>query len=459
MRKVDDMNTHELVLKQREYYEDGKTQSAEERVYYLRRLKSTILKYEKEINSALKGDLNKHPFETKMTETGMVIEELNYFIKNTRRFARNKRVKTPVAHFCSKSYIHPEPYGVVLIMSPWNYPFQLAIEPLIGALAAGNCAILKPSAYAKNTSSLVKKIIEEVFLSDYVAVIEGGRAENEELLNEKFDYIFFTGSKAVGKYVMKCASEKLTPVSLELGGKSPVIIDETANIKLAAKRIAWGKCLNAGQTCVAPDYILIDKRVKEQFIDEYIKIINLFYENENYSYFPRIINDKHFQRVRALIDDDKVIMGGAVKAEELFIEPTLMDNVAWDDAIMKEEIFGPILPVLTYDALDQAIKMIVERPRPLALYLFTSDNSVKKRVVSRINFGGGCINDTIIHLATSHMGFGGIGESGMGSYHGKSSFDTFTHYKSIVDKSTYIDVPVRYAPYTKRKKKILDKLM
>jgi aldehyde dehydrogenase (NAD+) len=453
------MVTKEIIDKQREYYLKGNTLSVDKRIAYLKKLRNVIKKYDAEINKALKEDLNKHVFESKMTETGIVLEEINYVLKNIRKWSRDIRVKTPIAQFYSKSFVHPEPYGVVLIMSPWNYPFQLAIEPLIGALAAGNCGVIKPSAYAKETSIMIKKIINDVFPKEYVEVVLGGREENKELLNEKFDYIFFTGSVNVGKYVMECASKNLTPISLELGGKSPVIIDDTANIKLAAKRIAWGKIINAGQTCVAPDYVLINQKVKEDFINEYIHIMGVFFDDKNYKSLPRIINDKHFDRVLSLIDFNKVVFGGDNDKETRFIEPTLMDKVTFDDDIMKEEIFGPILPLIEYKDIEEAINAINKRPCPLALYLFTQDDSVKKKIISRIKFGGGCINDTIIHVATSNMAFGGVGESGMGGYHGKASFDTFTHYKAIVDKATFIDLPLRYPPYTKLKKKVLDKVM
>jgi len=459
LTKGDIMVTKEIVEIHRKYYEAGNTLSVDKRISYLLKLKNAITKYEDEINKALKADLNKHVFESKMTEIGIVFEEINYILRHIKRWSKDKKVRTPIAQFSSKSYIHPEPYGVVLIMSPWNYPFQLAIEPLIGALAAGNCAVIKPSAYAKQTSILIKMIIEDVFPKEYVSVVLGGREENKELLNEKFDYIFFTGSVSVGKYVMECAAKNLTPISLELGGKSPVIVDDTADIKLAAKRIAWGKILNAGQTCIAPDYVLINERVKEEFIKEYIHILEVFFDNGNYKSLPRIINDKHFDRVLSLIDFEKVVFGGDNDEETRFIEPTLMDNVTFEDAVMKEEIFGPILPLISYENLDDAIDTIVKRPNPLALYLFTKDSATKKKVVAKVKFGGGCINDTIVHVATSNMGFGGVGESGMGNYHGKASFDTFTHYKPIVDKHNFIDIPLRYPPYTKAKKKILSKVM
>lgn len=348
--------------------------------------------------------------------------------------------------------------GLVLsIMSPWNYPFLLTIDPLIDALAAGNTVVLKPSAYSPYTSAVIQSMIEECFDTRYVAVITGGRAENTCLLNEHFDYIFFTGSQTVGKEVMRHAAAHLTPVTLELGGKSPCIVEESANIKLAARRIVFGKYLNCGQTCVAPDYIYCDRKIKDQLLAEIKRQIKRQFRsepltNKNYG---KIINEKHFDRITKLIDSSKVVFGGKCDRTTLKIEPTVMDHVTFDDAVMQEEIFGPILPILTYDSLDQAIHKINSMPHPLALYVFTSDKTAARKVTARCGFGGGCINDTIIHLATSEMGFGGFGESGMGSYHGKDGFRTFSHYKSIVDKKTWLDLPMRYQPYRKINEKLI----
>ena len=370
---------------------------------------------------------------------------------------QRRTVWTPLAQFASRSYKKPSPYGVVLIMSPWNYPFLLTLDPLVDAIAAGNAVVLKPSAYSPHTSEIIREIIEECFDEKYVSVVTGGRAENACLLNEHFDYIFFTGSQAVGREVMKKASEHLTPVTLELGGKSPCIIEKSANIKLAAKRVVFGKYLNCGQTCVAPDYIYCDRTVKDKFIKEVNRQIQKQYgkqplQNPNYG---KIINEKHFNRILGLIDPDKVVFGGTVNRNGLQIEPTVMDNVTFGDAVMQEEIFGPLMPVLTYDTIDEAIRNINALPHPLALYIFTEDKEIAQKAVSRCGFGGGCINDTIIHLATSEMGFGGFGESGMGSYHGKDGFDTFSHYKSIVDKKTWLDLPMRYQPYKNLHQKLV----
>lgn len=447
----------QLIEKQRHFFYSGATLPVNYRLDALRKLQKCILDHEPEINAALKSDLGKSPFESYMCETGLVLSELSYMLKHTPTFAKEKTVWTPLSQFHSRSYKQPSPHGVTLIMSPWNYPFMLTLEPLIDALAAGNTAVLKPSAYSPATSAILKQIIEECFPPEYVSVVLGGRAENTGLLKEHFDYIFFTGSPIVGKEVMKHASEHLTPVTLELGGKSPCIVAKSADIKLAARRIVFGKYLNCGQTCVAPDYIYCDPAVKDLLIQELKKqIIKQFgktpLENKNYG---KIVNEKHFQRIVRLIDVKKLVHGGKTNEHTFQIEPTILDNVTWDDPVMQEEIFGPVLPILTYDSIGQAAAKINSMPHPLALYIFTSNKTIAKQVTSRCGFGGGCINDVVIHLATSEMGFSGFGESGMGSYHGKDGFDTFSHYKSIVDKKTWLDLPMRYQPY----KKIYEKLL
>ena len=443
--------------KQRAYFYSGATLDVNHRIQALKKLKTIIKRREQEINAAIKSDLGKSSFESYMCETGLSLSEISYMIKHTRSFSREKTVYTPLAQFHSRSFKKPSPYGVVLVMSPWNYPFLLTIEPLVDAISAGNTVIVKPSAYSPNTSQIIKEIIEECFAEEFVAVVTGGRAENTALLREHFDYVFFTGSQAVGKEVMRNAAEHLTPVTLELGGKSPCIVEKSANLKLAAKRIVFGKFLNCGQTCVAPDYIYCDASIQEKLIEEIKKqIVAQFGENplagENYG---KIINEKHFNRILGLMDDTKLVHGGASDSSLLKIAPSVMNHVTFEDAVMQEEIFGPVLPVLTYDSLDDVIDKINSMPHPLALYLFTSNKALAQKVTSRCGFGGGCINDTIIHLATSEMGFGGFGESGMGSYHGKNGFDTFSHYKSIVDKKTWLDLPMRYQPY----QKLYDKLI
>ena len=429
----------------------------------LKKLYATVKKYEKDITDALTKDLGKSDFEGFMCEAGLTLTEISYMIHHVRKFAKKHIVYTPLAQFASVSYKKAVPYGNTLIMSPWNYPFLLTIEPLANAIAAGNTAIVKPSAYSPATSEIIKTIITECFAPEYVAVVTGGRKENAMLLEQKFDFVFFTGSQAVGKEVLRHTAETLTPAVLELGGKSPCIVDESAKIKLAAKRIVFGKYLNCGQTCVAPDYILCHKNVKEAFVKEVIVQIKKQYgENplgnsagnsggniSKNSDYGKIINEKHFDRLLGLIDKEKTVYGGNFNRETLQIAPTVMDNVTWDDAVMQEEIFGPIMPILTFDNFDEIYPLLAGRAKPLALYLFTKNKQQIREVNDRFSYGGGCINDTIIHLATSEMGFGGVGESGMGSYHGKAGFDAFSHTKSIVDKKTWMDLPMRYQPYNR----------
>ncbi len=447
-----------LLEKQREYYNSGATISVKFRIEQLKKLYAAVKKYENEICEQLTADLGKSGYEGFMCEVGLVLSEISYLIRYTKKFAKRKTVYTPLAQFPSHSFKQPVPYGNTLIMSPWNYPFLLTIEPLADAIAAGNTAIVKPSAYSPATSSIIEKIIAECFSPEYVAVVTGGRAENSALLEQKFDFVFFTGSQAVGKEVLRHTAEYLTPAVLELGGKSPCIVDASANIKLAAKRIVFGKYLNCGQTCVAPDYILCESSVKNEFIAEVIKQIKLQYgenplENKDYG---KIINEKHFNRLCGLIDNNKVVFGGETNPQTCQIAPTVMDSVTAEDAVMGEEIFGPIMPVLTFDSFDEVVKELKNKPKPLALYLFSSDKKHIDRVMTELSYGGGCINDVVIHLATSEMGFGGVGESGMGSYHGKDGFDAFSHYKSIVDKKVWLDLPMRYQPY---KSKLYDKLL
>lgn len=438
-----------LLTDQRKYFQRGATLSVDFRIDMLKRLYGTVKKYEKEIEAALTKDLGKSEFEGFMCEAGLALTEISYLIRHTRRFAREKTVWTPLAQFASRSYQKPTPYGNTLIMSPWNYPFLLTIEPLAAAIAAGNTAIVKPSAYSPATSKIVEKVVRESFPEELAAVVTGGREENAALLEQKFDFIFFTGSSGVGKEVLRRAAEHLTPVVLELGGKSPCIIDDTAKIRLAAKRIVFGKYLNCGQTCVAPDYILCHSSVKDAFVKEVCKQVKKQYgENPlNNPDYGKIINQKHFERVLGLINERKVVLGGENNAETLQIAPTVMDHVTWEDAVMQEEIFGPLMPILTYESLEEVYELLSEKPKPLALYFFSQDKRKIKEVTERCSYGGGCINDVVIHLATSEMGFGGVGESGMGSYHGKAGFEAFSHTKSIVDKKTWIDLPMRYQPY------------
>lgn len=440
-----------IVALQRGYFLSGATRPVAFRLSALRRLKAAIAANEALLTEALLRDLNKPAAESFLCEIGIIYEEIAYHINHLKRWVKNRRVATPLAQFRSTSFVSPEPYGVALIMAPWNYPMQLCFAPLIGAISAGNCAVLKPSAYAPETSHVIAKIVAESFDNQYVTVVEGGREENSALLAVKFDYIFFTGSVAVGKIVMAAAAQFLTPLSLELGGKSPVIVDDSADIEVAARRIAFGKVLNAGQTCVAPDYLFIHESVRSSFIDSYKKAIAEFFPNNDFSDMPHIVNDKHFRRLCGLMEGERDLLGGRSDEAQRLITPVLLDDIAPTSPIMQEEIFGPLLPMLTYRDLDECVRYIQSQPKPLALYLFTKRRAVERRILGSCSFGGGCVNDTIIHLATTQMGFGGVGESGMGSYHGKASFDTFSHYRSIVRKRFFPDIKMRYRPYSASK--------
>ena len=447
----------DLLRRQKAYFQTGETLDVNYRIAMLKRLQETIIRRQDEITEALKADLGKSAFEGFMCEVGMTLSELSHMIRCVKRFARKKRVPTPMAQFAARSYTQAVPYGNILIMSPWNYPFLLTMGPLVDALAAGNTAIVKPSAYSPATSRMVEKIITEAFPKEYVAVVTGGRAENQHLLEMKFDFVFFTGSQGVGKEVLRHTAEHLTPAVLELGGKSPCIVDNTAKISLAAKRIVFGKFLNCGQTCVAPDYILCQKDVKDKLVEEIKKQVILQYgeaplDNPNYG---KIINEKHFERLIGLIDEGKVVIGGKRDEATQQIAPTVMDNVTWGDAVMQEEIFGPILPILTFDKISDIYDLLKVKAKPLAFYYFTENKENAEKVTMQCSFGGGCINDTIIHLATTDMGFGGVGESGMGAYHGETGFKTFSHTKSIVDKKTFMDLPMRYQPYQKKYEKFI----
>ncbi len=455
------MNKQEItsiVENQRAYFSTGETLLVKNRINALKKLKNALESNNERFAEALKKDLGKSEFEAYMCEMGMALSEISFMLKHIRSYAKNKKVRTPLAQFASKSYQKPSPYGVTLIMSPWNYPLLLTIGPLANAIAAGNTAVVKPSAYSPATCALLEEILSQIYPSEFVTVISGGREENNYLLDQKFDYIFFTGSKSVGQLVLEKAAKHLTPVTLELGGKSPCIIDKSANLKLAAKRIVFGKYLNCGQTCVAPDYILCHESVKEKFVAYVKEEIEKQYGTAPLSNpdYGKIINQKHFDRVSALIDSSKIAHGGNNNRDTLQIEPTVLDNITWKDAVMQEEIFGPIMPILTYNDIGEVVCTIVAHDKPLALYIFTQDKKTSDQIINSCSFGGGCINDVIIHLATSNMGFGGVGESGMGSYHGKAGFDTFTHYKSMVDKKNWIDLPMRYQPYKPFYRKLLN---
>ncbi len=440
---------HDILNTQRAYFQSGATRSLAFRRDMLSRLYKAIKMSEKEILTALTADLGKSSYEGFMCEVGLALSEISHMKRHLAAYAKPMRVPTPLTHFPARSYRLPCPRGNVLIMSPWNYPFLLTIGPLIDAIAAGCTAIVKPSAYSPQTSRVLADLITRLFPSGYIAVVTGGRAENAALLEEKFDLIFFTGSPAVGREVLRKAAEHLTPCVLELGGKSPCIVDETADIPLAARRIVWGKFLNCGQTCVAPDYILCDKRIESDLIDALKKEITRQFGTEPLANpdYGKIITARHFERLAALIDPAKVRTGGGRDAETRRIEPTVLSGITWDDAVMQEEIFGPILPVLTYDSFAEIAPLLADKPKPLALYLFSSDKQRIRETMTNIAFGGGCVNDVVIHLATSEMPFGGTGESGMGCYHGREGFLAFSHLKSIVEKKTWLDLPMRYQPF------------
>ena len=418
----------------------------------LKKLLHIILANEEAIIKALHDDFKKPPFEAILTETNYVVSDLKKTIKCIHHWAKPKKVLPAIVNFPSRDFIYNEPYGHVLIIAPWNYPFQLALCPLIAGIAAGNKVVLKPSELTPNTSKIIAKIIGETFDVNHAEVIEGGIAVSQELLSQRWDYIFFTGSVAVGKIIAKAAAENLTPVTLELGGKSPCIVDETANLKLAAKRIVWGKFINAGQTCIAPDYILVQTKIKPQLI-AYLKaeIITAYGENpEISSDFPRIINQKNWQRLCNLLEGNNILFGGHSHAESNYLAPTLVDEPSLESALMKDEIFGPILPILAYDQATDLKKTISKYEKPLALYVFTENKTFAENIIQEFSFGGGCINDTIIHLANPRLPFGGVGHSGIGAYHGRLSFDTFSHKKAIVKKANWLDLPLRYAPYNNK---------
>ena len=456
------MGIRELINKQKEFFKKGRQLDIDFRKDNLIKLKRIIKDNEQEIINVMKKDLNKSEFESYISEIGMVYEEINMHLKNIKKWSKRKKAKSSFMFFPSKNYIVKEPYGTVLIIGPFNYPFQLVILPLIGAIAAGNTVIIKPSEYSINTSRLIEKIINENFEEAYIKVVgaNDGKECVEELLEQEFNYIFFTGSINVGKIIMEKASKRLIPVTLELGGKSPCIIDKDANLERSAKRIVWGKLLNAGQTCVAPDYLFVQNEVKEEILRLIVKEFNLQYgENIKESIdYPRIISKREINRLSGYLKDGDVYYGGNYDEETLYFEPTILTDVKEEASVLKEEIFGPIFPVITFDDLDEVIKYVNKRDKPLALYYFSEDKNNIEKVIKETSSGGVTINDTILHVGTSNLPFGGVGTSGMGSYHGKKSFDTFTHEKSVVKRATYIEFSFRFAPF-KDKIKLLRKVI
>ena len=461
MANLDREQVLSILSEHKEYFETGETRNIDFRLQQLIKLKKAIQDNEKLIIEALHKDLHKSEFEAYTTEIGYLYDSIGYFIKNLKKWAEVKKVKTPLIHFGSRSYIYAEPYGIALIVGPFNYPFQLVLEPLVGAISAGNCAVIKPSEFTQNISKVIVKIIKENFDERYIRVIEGEKEVTSTLINSPFDYIFFTGSVGVGKIVMEAAAKNLVPVALELGGKSPCIVDKDANIEISAQRIVWGKFMNAGQTCVAPDYVLVHKDVKKQLIDKMLEKINSFYGSnpKDSNDYGRIVNERQVNRLIQLIDKNKAVLGGEYDVQNLYIAPTILDNVTWEDKVMEDEIFGPILPILEYENLDIAIRQINNRQKPLALYLFTENREVEKKVIENVSYGGGCVNDTMIHLASPFLPFGGVGTSGIGSYHGKKSFETFSHMKSVLKKSTKINLSFIFPPYNKEKVKIVRRFM
>lgn len=447
------MNIHEIVEAQHRFFNTGATLPVSFRKAMLQKLRDEVDRHEGALAEALAADLGKSGYEGFMCEIGLVRSELSYMLRHTARLARERTVRTPLAQFAARSFQKPSPYGSTLIMSPWNYPVLLTLDPLADAIAAGNTAVVKPSAYAPAVSALLAELIGRCFPPEYVAAVTGGREENAALLEEAFDFVFFTGSQAVGREVLRHTAERLTPAVLELGGKSPCIVDETARLPLAARRIVFGKYLNCGQTCVAPDYILCHSGIKDRLVEALCQEVRRQYGEDplRNPRYGRIVNEKHFQRLLGLMDPDKTVIGGQSSPETLQIAPTILDRVSPGDPVMQEEIFGPILPILTFDRFEDLYGLLADQPKPLALYLFSENRPRVRQALSRLRFGGGCVNDVVIHLATSEMGFGGMGESGMGAYHGKAGFDAFSHYKSIVDKKTWMDLPMRYQPYQEKR--------
>lgn len=441
-----------LINEQRICYQSGKTRTIAYRKQLLEKLKAVIKRRNQDIQKALRQDFGKCGFESFSTEIMGVLDEIDFSIRHVSGWEKPKRVRTPITLFCAKSTVYREPYGNVLIISPWNYPFLLAFSPLVGAIAAGNCCILKPSEYAPHTSRILKEMITECFPKEVCAVIEGGAKETTELLKERFDFIFYTGSTRVGKIIAKAAAEHLTPVVLELGGKSPCIVDETADIKVAAKRIVWGKFLNGGQTCVAPDYLLVQRQVKPKLLAAMKQEILHFYGDDPKASgdYCRIISPGHFDRLAAFLEAGTVYSGGQCDHEERYIEPTILTDITWELPVMQEEIFGPILPVLEYDNIEEVVRLLQKKERPLALYIFTGKKSVSQMLIRRLNFGGGGVNTLVMHVANGYLPFGGIGASGMGMYHGKWSYETFTHAKAMMDKTVKIDLEILYPPYGNR---------
>ncbi|SHF41064.1 aldehyde dehydrogenase (NAD+) [Chryseobacterium arachidis] len=445
------MEIQEIVYKQKDFFKTQQTKNIRFRKMYLEKLRDVILENEHLLYEAIYQDFGKSKFDTFTTEISFVLNDIEYYLKNLKSLSKPKRVRTNLVNQFGKSRIYSEPLGNVLVIGAWNYPYQLSLSPIVAALAAGNCCILKPSEIAENTMKVMAKIINENFPPEYVYAYEGGIEETTELLKLKFDKIFFTGSTKVGKIVYEAAAKNLTPVTLELGGKSPAIITKEANLEVAAKRIIWGKFLNAGQTCVAPDYLLIEESVQEQFLEMLRKYIQEFKYESGSEHYTKIINQKNFERLITLIDKDKIYFGGNFNREKLFIEPTILTNIHWNDEVMQEEIFGPILPVISFTNLNVILNEILELEKPLAAYLFTDNSEEKENFLQKLSFGGGCINDVMMHLGNENLPFGGVGNSGIGNYHGKFGFETFSNQKAILERATWGEPNIKYPPYSEKK--------
>ncbi len=443
------MNISTLVQSQKNFFATQQTKNISFRKEALQHLQKELIKRESDIVKALYNDFKKSEYEAIMTETSIVLSELKITLNNIRSWAKPKRVLPAILNFPSSAKLYKEPYGTALIIAPWNYPYQLALAPLIGAIAAGNTVILKPSELTPHTSKIIREIIEIVFDKNHVSVIEGGVEVAQELLAERWDYIFFTGSVPVGKIVAKAAAKHLTPVTLELGGKSPCIVDETANIKLTAKRLIWGKLINAGQTCIAPDYLLIHKSKKDEFVNHFKdELLRAYGENPQASEdYPRIVNIRNFDRLALMLENETCLIGGQIDREDCYIAPSIVNEPSLDSEVMKGEIFGPIFPLISYETEADLEKIISKYDKPLALYVFTSRKSFAEKIIQQYSFGGGTINDTTVHFANNRLPFGGVGESGIGGYHGKQTFDAFSHKKGVVTRGTWLDIPIRYAPY------------
>lgn len=453
------MNYAEILQSQKKFFNSHKTKDLNFRKTQLKKLKNLIKKHENQLYEAIYKDFGKSEFETFGTEISFIYKDIDYYLKNLNSLAKPKKVKTNIVNQLGSSKIYREPLGNCLVIGAWNYPCQLTLTPVVAALAAGNTCIIKPSELPENTMKVMAKLINENFNAEYLYVVKGGVEETTEILKLRFDKIFFTGSPKVGKIVYKAAAEHLTPVTLELGGKSPAFITENADLEVAARRIVWGKFINAGQTCIAPDYLYVQENIKPKFIEILLSEIKKRYYHENAEHFCKIINERNFDRLEKLINREKLIFGGETHREKRYISPTVLDHVTWEDAVMQEEIFGPILPILTYKNLDEAIQKVIEGEKPLSAYIFSNNAKEQTKILEKLSFGGGCINDTLMHISNHHLPFGGVGNSGLGNYHGKFGFDAFSHQKAILDKSIYLEPELKYPPYTDGKLKILKKLL